>query len=315
VAIDGNTIVVGASLEAGACNPCVGKAYVFTRVGELWQEQDTLEPSDGVGIGIGFFGNAVAVEGDMAAVGAFSDDSRFGNGGSVYIFERSGDDWSETQKIEPAGLGFNDNFGFSLALDGGLLLVGAPHPCCPDEPGTAYVFEHDGGSWIEQDMFTGTHPTDYFSHTVDLHQGLAVIAAPFTDCPDVNGINNGAVFLYLSEPGGPWDEAGTLSLDGPNLTFSNFFGAALSLVNDTAVVTGALGTDEPDFVNGGFVFDLNCPGECHADLDGDDDVDVTDLTFLILAWGQTGGAADLNEDGIVDVLDLVALIVAWGPCA
>jgi hypothetical protein len=48
-----------------------------------------------------------------------------------------------------------------------------------------------------------------------------------------------------------------------------------------------------------------------ADLNGDGQVNVQDLTAVILAWGRQGGAADVNGDGPVDVLDLIAVFLAW----
>ncbi len=53
---------------------------------------------------------------------------------------------------------------------------------------------------------------------------------------------------------------------------------------------------------------------CVPDLNRDNQVNVTDLVAVIVAWGTDDANADLNEDGIVDVTDLVGVIVAWGPC-
>jgi hypothetical protein len=63
-----------------------------------------------------------------------------------------------------------------------------------------------------------------------------------------------------------------------------------------------------------YVYELECAASCPADLSGDGEVGVTDLTVVILAWGQAGGAADINADGVVDVLDLIEVITNWGPC-
>jgi hypothetical protein len=57
------------------------------------------------------------------------------------------------------------------------------------------------------------------------------------------------------------------------------------------------------------------PNPCVEDFDGDEQVGVTDLVLLLLAWETNDPKFDINGDGDVDVEDLVALILAWGPCA
>ena len=56
--------------------------------------------------------------------------------------------------------------------------------------------------------------------------------------------------------------------------------------------------------------------ECFGDLDGDDDVDLSDLATLLANYGMTSGAAyedgDLDADGDVDLSDLAALLGVYG---
>jgi hypothetical protein len=60
------------------------------------------------------------------------------------------------------------------------------------------------------------------------------------------------------------------------------------------------------------------PEPCAADLNGDFQVDVTDLVEVITDWGCTEPfgpcPGDVNADGTVDVLDLVEVITEWGNC-
>jgi len=51
---------------------------------------------------------------------------------------------------------------------------------------------------------------------------------------------------------------------------------------------------------------------CPADFDGSDEVDVTDLLFLLAQWGEDAG--DLTGDAITDVSDLLTLLAEWGNC-
>ena len=59
-------------------------------------------------------------------------------------------------------------------------------------------------------------------------------------------------------------------------------------------------------------------GGCLGDLDGDNDVDLTDLSLLLSAFGASGAglAGDLDGDLDVDLTDLSLMLAAFGqPCA
>ncbi|KAA3664513.1 MAG: hypothetical protein DWQ04_05355 [Chloroflexi bacterium] len=91
VAVDGDTVVIGARSEDGTSgdrNYDSGAAYVFTRSGGVWSERAILRASDAQEDDE--FGNAVAVSGDTAIIGAHLEDGGVGdpnyNSGTVYTF-------------------------------------------------------------------------------------------------------------------------------------------------------------------------------------------------------------------------------------
>lgn len=53
---------------------------------------------------------------------------------------------------------------------------------------------------------------------------------------------------------------------------------------------------------------------CLGDLNGNNEVDATDLQMLLSAWGAAG-AADLDASGNVDHNDLELMLALWGPCS
>jgi hypothetical protein len=59
-------------------------------------------------------------------------------------------------------------------------------------------------------------------------------------------------------------------------------------------------------------FDPPCPG----DTNGDSQVNVTDLTNVLLDWGMTGSglASDVSPNCTIDGGDLTAVILNWGSC-
>ena len=79
-------------------------------------------------------------------------------------------------------------------------------------------------------------------------------------------------------------------------------------------------------IDNGSSHDINCndiPDECEGhvdpciclgDVNGDLQVDVTDILAVVGTWGQSGGPADVNGDGVVDVTDLLAVVNSWGAC-
>lgn len=118
VSVSGDTAVVGAEGRAGN----TGAAYVFLRSGNTWTQQQILAASDG---GSGdFFGDAVAVSGNTALVGAPLNPKPTRQG-AAYVFARSGTTWSEQQKLTASNGASFDNFGISVAIDGDTAVVGA----------------------------------------------------------------------------------------------------------------------------------------------------------------------------------------------
>jgi hypothetical protein len=120
VALSGDSALIGAPYSQG-------KAYVFTRSGTTWGQQQKLVPDDITPYS--WFGESVALVGDTALIGSPWDK---GNGvpadshGAAYVFTRSGATWSKTSKMAPSA--FNSRFGYSVALSPGLTaLVGAPY--------------------------------------------------------------------------------------------------------------------------------------------------------------------------------------------
>ena len=76
--------------------------------------------------------------------------------------------------------------------------------------------------------------------------------------------------------------------------------------NDAAAGSGTLQIDGPEG---------DCPGNtCDADINGDGNVNVSDILAVIGDWGATNSPSDVNDDGIVNVADLLIVIGAYGPC-
>ena len=142
MAVSGTTALFGS--RAGA-------AYVYVHDGSAWQAQQKLLASDGAGEDERF-GGKVAVDGDVAVLGAPTATLSVGEEGAAYVFVRTGTTWVEAQKLVATGGQAYDNFGEAVAISGDTILVGSPYDDDggPDA-GAVYVFRNDGTTWTAGD--------------------------------------------------------------------------------------------------------------------------------------------------------------------
>lgn len=188
VAIDGDTALVG----AGGDDDFAGSAYVFDRTGDSWSRTTKF---GGSGDGNDFFGKAVALDGDTAVVGAPDDDSNGADAGSAYAFARRDGSWSRVSTLRAGDA--DDNFGESVAVDGDVLVVGAPRDEDPNGTfsGSAYAFSRAGSTWHRQATLAAADGDSYdtFGLSVALLDGRALIGAP---AAEVSGADAGAAYLF-----------------------------------------------------------------------------------------------------------------------
>ncbi|MEK6676753.1 MAG: hypothetical protein AABZ47_14005 [Planctomycetota bacterium] len=177
LALNASTAVVGTQS---------GGAYVFQRTGDTWSEQQKLvSPDSGAG-----FGEAVAVRGDFALIGAPWDGA-----GSAYVFTRSAGVWTFQQKLTSASA--TAGFGISVAMEGNLAVIGASldDTAAGASAGATYLFLNTGGVWTEEARLTANNGAsgDQFGSDVAVTTGRALIGAMFGDKAD--GANSGSAYI------------------------------------------------------------------------------------------------------------------------
>jgi hypothetical protein len=168
VALSGDTAIVGAY----GTNRGTGAAYVFTRSGPIWSQAATLTASDGVaGDSLGY---SVALSGDTAIAGAPLKDNQMG---AVYVFTRSGSDWSRTATLTASDRVVFDNLGRSVALTSGTAIAGAFGR--NTATGAAYVFTRSGPVWSQAATLTASDGVsfDNLGHSVALSGDTAIVGA------------------------------------------------------------------------------------------------------------------------------------------
>ena len=195
--------MVGAPYHDTAGKATAGAAYVFTRSGGFWTQG--AKPIAADGVAGDWFGQAVALSGDTALVGAPNHDTTVGAAaGAAYVFTRSGAAWTqEAEPIAADGIA-KDSFGFKVALSGDTALVGAPgwDIAGAADVGAAYVFERSGGAWTQEARPTAADAADGddFGFSVALSGGTALIGAPYRNVAGEANVGAAYVFLIATAP-------------------------------------------------------------------------------------------------------------------
>lgn len=194
VAIDGNTILVGADLhDAKAEN--AGAAYTFVFDDNQWHQQAKLLASDGEKTDI--FGVRVALNGNTALISARRDDIE-GVGidaGSAYIFERSNGAWKQTDKITAPDGHADDRFGRGVALTSSTAIISAMHSdVSAVNQGALYIYEKQNGKWRFKfkTVASDASENDRFGWNVALYDHMAIVGTPHKDD---NGAESGAAYI------------------------------------------------------------------------------------------------------------------------
>jgi len=237
-ALSGNTVVVSAHGDDIGANVDQGSAYVFTRSGTVWTEQQKLTAGDGAAGDL--FGVSLAMSGDTLVVGEFGSDIGANIAqGSAYVFTRSGAVWSLQQKLTAGDGAAHDIFGIAVALDGDTVVVGAHQDDigANENQGSAYVFVRSGTAWTEQQKLTAGDGAaeDWFGSMVAVSGDTVVVGAP----PGDIGANadQGSAYVFM-RTGSTWTQQQKLTAnDG---AAGDAFGGWVALSGDTVVVGARL---------------------------------------------------------------------------
>lgn len=263
VAISGDLAVVGAwhaDVEIGGTTKGdAGAAYVYERnkASGTWTLTAKLTAADaGAGDSFGF---AVACAGDTIAVGSFFADivtpagTTLNDAGAVYVFARRAGGWAQTDKIVAPDGAASDAFGFSIALSGDSLLIGAPYtdatlPAGPRiDVGAAYVYTRLAAGWALDSKLQARDAaaSDFFGRAVALAGDTALIGAMYADPVTPAGVatDGGAAYIF-SRADGRFTQQQRLVADDVATRDLFGFSVALAPSGDQALI-GAYLADVP----------------------------------------------------------------------
>ncbi len=280
VAVSGDTVVVGvpgvdtsstgvnSTPDENAANS--GAVYVFVRSGSIWTQQACLKASNTAANDQ--FGISVAISGDTVIVGAAKEDSKAAgvngnqadnsafNSGAAYVFTRSGTNWTQQAYLKASNTGTDDQFGFSVAVSGDTVVVGAYLEnadrtgvnSTPGDSGAAYVFTRRGSTWTQQAYLKSSNAEggDLFGWSVAVSGDTVVVGASLEDSnatgvdgdqADNSASYSGAAYVFVRS-GSTWSQQAYLKASHPVTVVHDQFGHSVAVSGDTVVV-GAMNED------------------------------------------------------------------------
>ena len=206
VAIYGSIIAIGAVFGDASGASDTGAVYIFrtTDNGATWVQTAKLTASDATSNDL--FGCAVAIDGNTVVIGAYKDDDGGTDSGSAYVFRTTDDGatYAEVAKLTASDAAEGDYFGFSVAIDGGTVVIGAyGDDDGGDASGSVYVFRttNGGTTYVEMAKLTAADAAadDHFGYSVAINGSFIAIGGPDDDD---GGSNSGSVSAF-SPPSPP----------------------------------------------------------------------------------------------------------------
>ena len=200
---DGDIAIIGSRADDDGGSGS-GSAYIFTRSGSTWTQQQKLVASDDAAGD--YFGSAVAIskDGMYAVIGASGKDyGGITTAGAAYIFSRSGSTWSQQAKLLASDAQASDVFGRSVGIsgDGTYVIIGAEwEDTVASGAGAAYIFKRTVSSWQQQQKIQASdaQQNDYFGYSVDINfDGTTAIVGAFYEDGGAGDPNNGAGAAYI----------------------------------------------------------------------------------------------------------------------
>ena len=228
----------------------------------------------GVGVGSGEPSQAVTLaEGDtVIEVVVTAADGVTTKSYSVTVTREPVAQFAQQAYVKASNTDAYDNFGFSVALSGHTLVVGA----FPEDSGATgvdgdqsdndvinagavYVFVRDGTTWTQQAYLKASNPqsSDHFGYSVAISGDTLAVSAPREDSSatgvggnqfDDNAADSGAVYVFVRD-GGTWSQQAYVKAS--NTGAGDFFGWAVALSGDTLAVGAPMEDSNGGGVNGG----------------------------------------------------------------
>jgi phosphopantetheinyl transferase len=203
VSISGDYAIVGAKDKTIGANAAQGAAYIFGRIGASWVQVIRLTIAGGSpGAANDNFGYSVAISGNYAIIGApYKSYNTNTLQGAAYIFFLSGGVWAQQQYLISADGTTNDIFGFSVAISGDYVMVGADYKTVDTHvgQGATYILKRNGTTWSQKKKLINTLSGELsgdFGNAVGITPNAYIVGEKL-GFNQTTGVSNGAVHFGL----------------------------------------------------------------------------------------------------------------------
>ena len=288
----GVNIIIFARPSRTVASLMIGGLVLVVGAGKAWGQCQALEvakllASDGASLDE--FGFSVAMDGDLAVIGAYWDDDNGTDSGSAYVFHFDGSGWVEQAKLLPDDGAAQEFFGRSVAISGETVVIGAPRD---DDLGThsgsAYVFRFHDSRWAqEKKLLPPVHSSfDSFGCAVAI-DGDAVVIGAMGDGDDAHFTDIGSAYIFRFNGQAWFQQAHLWASDAAE---PDHFGWSVAISGDTTVIGAPYNEDRGEHTGSAYVFHF----------DGSSWAEQTKLLPPdSVAWDEFGASVAISDDTAV----------------
>jgi len=267
LALQGDLLAIGSTNANVTVGETVinnaGAAVLFRRgANSVWSHEATL--ASPTPVGSSNFGGAVALSENTLLVGASTDNDGIDNRGRVFVYQRSAGQWAWVRTLVIPNGDPGADFGWTVALDGDVAIVGCRTCDVTANAGSFFAFERNlGGSnnWGVRGEFVGSQPVgiDLFTGSLRLRGNSLMVGS------HGNGANR--VYFFQRMINGDWQEATILQSADPNNTR---FGISVDFIGGRAFAGAELFPNTSGSERWGAVHAWFSPAveSCGGNLDG-----------------------------------------------
>ncbi|MBN1489263.1 MAG: hypothetical protein JXA69_05040 [Phycisphaerae bacterium] len=293
VAIDGDTIIIGANKSTVGGVEGAGTAHIFESDGfGGWTEVAVLTAGLDAISDIGF-GTTVAISGDVAVVGASRYDEASSNQGAVYVFGRDEggtNNWGQITRLTASDPSNNAYFGVGVDVDGDTAITGAYGAS------KVYILGNDPLGWAEMTSIASTSGTR-FGIDVSIDGDTVVSGAYYRTIDGTSRAGGASIFSRDQGGENAWGEVADIV--SPHGEANGYFGRSVT-IDAGMIVAGAYGEDAGGVVDAGAAYVFRDDGSYLGMLLPDDPAEGDSFGRMVAISGDTIVVTATVGDGVVD---------------